>query len=164
MSTQQGRQTEREILEIARQEYQTYEISFPITRDKGLLFDVCPILRKGVLNEGSKGAEIYHEIRPLPNEKVILKHRYSAFYDTDLEMVLRNLGIDTTIICGTMTNYCCLSTMVDAFSRDFKIVFGSDINSTDNSDIQDSIVETVRRRFGRVLSCEEIIESLRGAH
>lgn len=138
----------------------TAHVHHPSGLDKGLMFDIWPKIKSGALREGSKGVEIYHEIRPLPNEKVIFKHRYSAFHNTDLELVLRNMNIGTIIMCGTMTNYCCLSTLIDAFSRDFKIVFGSDINSMDNNDIQDGIMKTIRRGFGRVLSCEEIIKEL----
>lgn len=133
-------------------------VHHPDGLDKGLMFDEWPKIRNGALKEGTKGVEIYSEIGPLPNEKIIFKHRYSAFYNTDLELTLRNIGVDTIVICGTMTNYCCLSTAIDAFSRDFKVVFGSDVNSMDNDEIQDSILKTIRRGFGRVLSCEEIIK------
>ena len=49
---------------------------------------------KGMCIEGSVESEIHRDLTPLPSEKVVLKHRYSAFYNTDLETVLRCLGIE----------------------------------------------------------------------
>jgi ureidoacrylate peracid hydrolase len=49
---------------------------------------------EGMCIEGSPESEIHDNISPLPGEKVILKHRYSAFYNTDLETVLRCLKIE----------------------------------------------------------------------
>jgi nicotinamidase-related amidase len=57
---------------------------------------------------------------------VVAKPRYSAFYGTDLEAILRSQGIDTLIISGTVTDVCCESTTRDAFSRDYKVIFLSD--------------------------------------
>lgn len=65
--------------------------------------------------EGTPDSEIYAAIAPSENEKVITKHRYSAFYDTDLQTVLRVLKIEDMAICGVMTNLCCESTARDAF-------------------------------------------------
>ena len=48
---------------------------------------------EGMCLEGSPESEIHKDISPKPNEKVISKHRYSSFYNTDLETVLRVLGI-----------------------------------------------------------------------
>ena len=48
--------------------------------------------------EGSPESEIHSDITPLPSEKVIFKHRYSAFYNTDLETVLRCLKIEDLVI------------------------------------------------------------------
>ena len=76
--------------------------------------------------EGSPESEIHPSIRPLPNEKVILKHRYSAFYNTDLETVLRVLKIQDLVISGTMTNMCCETTARDAYMRDYRVFFPAD--------------------------------------
>ncbi len=55
---------------------------------------------RGKCLEGSEESEIHLAIAPLPKEKVVLKHRYSAFYNTDLETVLRCLKIEDLVITG----------------------------------------------------------------
>src|SRR3954466_10705534 len=59
--------------------------------------------------EGTWGAEFY-EILPQPGEAIVTKHRYSAFIHTDLELILRNKGIESLILTGTRTNICVEST------------------------------------------------------
>jgi nicotinamidase-related amidase len=102
----------------------------------------------------------YHEIRPLEGEKVILKHRYSAFFDTDLHTYLRGCKVDTVIITGCMTNYCCGATARDAFFRDYKVIFGSDLNATDSQELHEAELKTLRRGYARVISVDEIMEKL----
>jgi nicotinamidase-related amidase len=70
--------------------------------------------------------EIYEGLKPHPGDLVVAKPRYSAFYGTDLEAILRSKGIDTLIVSGTVTSVCCDSTARDAFSRDYKVIFLSD--------------------------------------
>ena len=56
--------------------------------------------------EGTWGAELYEGISPLPNERVVIKHRYSAFINTDLNTVLKARGIQSILVCGVATNVC----------------------------------------------------------
>jgi len=91
---------------------------------------------------------------------VIHKSSYGAFYDTPLETIFKNLGKDTVIICGTLTNYCCGTTARQAYERSFKVVFGSDVTSTDDPDMQEPELKVLRKGFARVLSADEIIEML----
>ncbi len=90
---------------------------------------------KGMCLEGSPESEIHSDITPLPNEKVILKHRYSAFYNTDLETVLRCLKIEDLVISGIMTNMCCESTARDAYYRDYKVFFLADGTGSINEEM-----------------------------
>jgi ureidoacrylate peracid hydrolase len=64
------------------------------------------------------------------DEIIVKKHRYSAFYGTDLEIILRGLGIDTVVIAGVTTENCCHATARDALFRDYKVVFLSDATAT----------------------------------
>lgn len=93
---------------------------------------------------------------------IIAKPSYGAFTNTTLDYILSNLGVDTVIICGTMTNYCCGTTARDAHARGYKVVFGSDINSTDDPEIQRAELKTLRRGFALVLSESEIEKALSG--
>jgi len=89
-----------------------------------------PVASKAGLVDGTKGIEIYDEVAPRAGEIVVKKHRYSAFYGTDLGIILRNSGIDTVVIAGVTTENCCLSTARDALFRDYKVVFLSDATAT----------------------------------
>jgi nicotinamidase-related amidase len=80
--------------------------------------------------EGSEAGEIHPELRPLPGEKVVTKHRYSAFYNTDLETVLRCLKIEDLVVSGVMTNLCCESTARDAYFRDYRVFIPADGTGT----------------------------------
>jgi nicotinamidase-related amidase len=93
---------------------------------------------------------------------VIAKPSYGAFTNTTLDYILKNLGVDTVIICGTMTNYCCGTTARDAHARGYKVVFGSDINSTDDPDIQKAELKTLRRGFALVIGSADIEEAIEG--
>ncbi|MHA2335401.1 MAG: cysteine hydrolase family protein [Candidatus Hodarchaeales archaeon] len=104
--------------------------------------------------------QIWHELVPRADEIVIHKPSYGAFYDTPLETILKNLGKDTVIICGTLTNYCCGMTARQAYERSFKVVFGSDVTSTDDPDMQEPELKVLRKGFARVLSAGEIIDRL----
>ena len=104
---------------------------------------------------------IWDELSPLEDEVVIRKPSYGAFYDTPLETILRNLERDTVIICGTLTNVCCGMTARQAYERSFKVVFGSDVTSTDDPDLQEYELKVIRKNFGIVMNAEEIIESLK---
>lgn len=70
--------------------------------------------------EGTPGAEIAEELRPLKGEMVIRKRRPSAFFATDLEVFLRGLSIDTLILAGSSMSGCVRATAVDSFSRDYR--------------------------------------------
>ena len=71
---------------------------------------------QGMCIEGSPESEIHRDSAPLPSEKVVLKHRYSAFYNKteSLETILRRRKIEGLVITGIMTNMCCESTARDA--------------------------------------------------
>ncbi|MGA3404956.1 MAG: isochorismatase family cysteine hydrolase [Candidatus Bathyarchaeia archaeon] len=93
---------------------------------------------------------------------VIAKPSYGAFTGTTLDYVLKNLKVETLIVCGTMTNYCCGTTAREAHAHGYKVVFGSDINSTDDPLLQEAELKTLRRGFALVLTKDQIKEALLG--
>ena len=84
------------------------------------------------LVEGQLGSEIHPDIAPRPDELVVKKHRFSAFYGTDLELVLRGLGVEVVVVSGVTTENCCHATARDAMFRDFKVIVLSDATATDD--------------------------------
>ena len=125
--------------------------AFPPLKDKGM-------------RKGTEGIQIIDELTPGPNDVVMRKRRFSAFYQTDLEIILRNIRgsinqVDTVIICGTVTNICCESTARDAYFRDYKVVFGTDICSASTPESHNATLVNMKL-FGRSLDCETIIKAL----
>ena len=123
-----------------------------------------PHLRDAGMRKGTKGMEIVDDLAPEPDDIVIRKRRFSAFFQTDLEIILRNIRgtvnpVDAVIICGTVSNVCCESTARDAFFRDYKVVFGTDICSANTPESHRATLANMEI-FGRNMDCETIIKSL----
>jgi ureidoacrylate peracid hydrolase len=89
-----------------------------------------PIGQRAGLVDGETGIEIYDELKPLDDEIVIKKHRYSAFYGTDLDIILRGTETKTVIVTGVTTENCCHATARDALFHDYEVVFLSDATGT----------------------------------
>lgn len=116
---------------------------------------------EGMCLEGSPESEVHHDITPLPNEKVILKHRYSAFYNTDLETILRCLKIEDLVVSGIMTNMCCESTVRDAYYRDYKVFFPADGTGSINEEMHLASLINLAFGFAFVTTAKKIIQELR---
>jgi ureidoacrylate peracid hydrolase len=95
--------------------------------DLGIHRELYPPVAAGeALVDGERGGEIYPELTPLPGEPVIKKHRYNSFYATDLEIILRGLGVETVILTGMTTECCVLGTARGALERGFRSLVVSD--------------------------------------
>ncbi|WP_241833291.1 cysteine hydrolase family protein [Streptomyces caatingaensis] len=105
-------------------------------------------------------AEVWGESGFRSDEVLIRKPSYGAFYDTPLDTVLRNLGRDTVVITGTLTNYCCGTTARQAYERGYHVVFGSDTTATDDESRQEPELAVLRKGFALVLSADEIAARL----
>ncbi len=116
---------------------------------------------KGMCVEGSAESEIHRDIAPLPGEKVVSKHRYSAFYGTDLEIVLRCLKIEDLVICGVLTNLCCESTARDAYFRDFRVFIPADGTASINEEMHLASLLNLAFGFAFVSGAGRLISDLR---
>jgi ureidoacrylate peracid hydrolase len=112
--------------------------------------------------EGSWGAEFYDGISPLPSERVVLKHRYSAFINTDLNTVLRARGIQSVLVCGVATNVCVETTARDGYMYDYYVTMIDDCSAAYDAKLHMGTLENIRRHFGLVASSNEIIGSWSG--
>ncbi len=115
---------------------------------------------QGKCIEGSPESEIIPELSPLPGEKVVFKHRYSAFYNTDLETVLRCLKVEDLVICGVMTNMCCESTARDAYFRDYRVFFPADGNGSINDELHLASLMSLALGFADVTTVKSVEAAL----
>ncbi len=129
-------------------------------RDRGLMYDFWPVLKDGVLEEGSEGTEIYPDIAPVAGETVINKHRYSAWFGTDLDIVVRNLKVDTLIICGTTTDRCTGLTAYEAFMRDLKVIFPEDANATFQDEVHKGMIISLDMGAAMIMKTADLVKRL----
>lgn len=111
--------------------------------------------------EGTPESEVHADIAPLPEEKVVFKHRYSAFYNTDLETVLRGFQIEDLVITGVMTNLCCETTARDAYLRDYRIFFLADGTGTVSEEMHLASLMNLSFGFAYVTTTDKILQELR---
>jgi nicotinamidase-related amidase len=71
--------------------------------------------------EGTVGAEVVDQLDRRQEDPVIKKKRYSAFYNTELEKVLEDHGVDHLVLTGVLTDICVMHTAVDAAMRDYRV-------------------------------------------
>ncbi len=109
--------------------------------------------------EGTWGAEFYEGIEPLPHERVVIKHRYSSFINTDLNTVLKAKGVESVLVTGVATNVCVETTARDAFMYDYYVTMVSDCSAAYSEAMHQSTLENIRQHFGVVATSEEIIQT-----
>lgn len=106
--------------------------------------------------EGSLGAEIVDELKPVDRETVVVKKRYSGFYNTDLDMILRRKGVDTIFAAGITSDCCVRFTCADAYFRDYNVVMVKDCVNADNQDDHEYALRSVEKLLGSTKTMDEI--------
>ena len=121
-----------------------------------------------ILVRDTWNTEIVDELRPQPSDIVLYKHRYSRFFQTDLDERLKRLGARYIIFTGCTTSVCVESTLRDAVFRDYSPVVladctgevvGCDLPRTNH----EASLLLIEKRFGWVSSSEEFVKSLSSA-
>ena len=110
---------------------------------------------------GTEDWKFLQEIKIEPNDMIIPKKRYSAFFGTHLDQTLRSKGIQDLIISGVMTNLCCETTARDAFMRDYRIFFLIDGTATRRDDLHLATLKNLGFGFATLLTCDELIQTIK---
>ena len=116
-------------------------------------------LLEGVF-EGAPGAEFVEELKPASGEHVIVKRKSSGFYNTGLESLLLDRGIDTLIITGIVTMGCVENTVRSARDRDFHVIVLRDCCADRSKEEHEYPLKNTFRRMGRVRTSDEIVAAL----
>jgi ureidoacrylate peracid hydrolase len=109
-----------------------------------------------VCEAGSWGGDFYGKVRPQPHDPIVTKHRYSAFYNTDLETILRANGIRTVVLTGVVTNVCVETSAREAFVRDYYVVVVRDGTAAYVQADHDMTLNNIDRFFGETASIEDL--------
>ena len=106
--------------------------------------------------EGSGGEELDPMLPVDPDtDYIIKKRRYSAFFGTDLDLVLREHRIEYVAVVGTKTNCCVRSTVQDAYFNDYRTIVLSDCVGTSSEEVNELHLSEIDKYFGTVLTSEE---------
>jgi nicotinamidase-related amidase len=108
----------------------------------------------------AQASELVPEIGVQPDDVIVAKRQWGAFYGTNLEQQLRRRGIDTIVIGGIATNFGVESTARTAFDLGFKLVFVEDATSGLNEEMHRFTFEKLFRHMGHVRSTQETIAAL----
>jgi nicotinamidase-related amidase len=101
--------------------------------------------------EGSWGWQIVEALAPLPEETVLRKVRYDAFYGTPLDHLLRLWGVDTLVLCGTVANICVHYTAASAALRWYHVIVVKDaVSALEQIDMEASLRQTAFLFAGRI--------------
>jgi ureidoacrylate peracid hydrolase len=144
----------------------TVHLVRPDGSNTGVMGEIIPAIAAGLISKGNPQAELHKGIVVGPNDIILEKPRYGAFTGTDLELILRNKGIDTVIITGICTNVCCETTAREANMRDFHVFFISDGTATFDTpeisadQIQPVVLATMKAAFAQVETTSSMIAKL----
>jgi isochorismate hydrolase len=128
-----------------------------------------PVSDGGMLEEwwgqliigGTKDWKLLPDLTLEAADTLIMKKRYSAFFDTDLDEALRSKGTKDVIISGVMTNLCCETTAREAFMRDYRVFFLIDGTATGRQDLHLATLKNLGFGFSYLLTCGELIQMLK---
>ncbi len=110
----------------------------------------------GSFKRGTPGAQIIDELAPQPQDYVVEKHSMNAFYNTELEDVLKGLRCDTLIFTGVATNFCIETTVRSASDRGYNTVVLSDCVATISEDAQSFPINMIFPMLGEVTTADKL--------
>lgn len=128
--------------------------------DGGPFMKLRPFLHEGGLRADTWGYAILDELEPRDDDWYVEKNRLSAFYNTNLELVLRAVNADTVLITGVLTNQCVAATSKDAMFRDFKPIVVEDCTGTTLPHLHEPAIEMIRVGWGEVRSLDDTLADL----
>ena len=129
--------------------------------DEPGLAEPVPGTRSEVISRGSWGAEVVDEINPGSQDIQIVKHRFSAFWDTETDSILRNLGVKTLLVGGVNMDQCVMTTLEDASFLGYDTILIEDATATTSPDYcVQAVLYNVKLLFGFVTGSAAVQSAL----
>lgn len=129
-------------------------------RDAGVFMTLRPFLAEGGMRQGTWGYEVFDGLGAEKSDWYVEKQRLSAFFNTNLELILRSLNAETLLIGGILTNQCVAATSKDANFRDFKPIVVEETTGTTFPHLHDPAIEMIRVGWGEVRSLSDALRDL----
>ena len=130
-----------------------YKDNLPISR----LFKAVEELNG--LKIGAHGTEIADELKPRPSDYMVIKKRVNAFYNTNLEVILRRNGVDTLILTGVATNYAIESTARYAHDAGYHVYIPRDCCCSRNEQMHNFTLDNVLPLLVNITTSPELLEA-----
>ena len=111
--------------------------------------------------EGSRWTELVTRVEP-GDLVVDTKKRLSVFYPTDLDFLLRNMGVRTVILDGGFTDCCVLNAAFDASNLNYRVVVLRDLVRGTNPEMEDAALKMVSLHLGLVMDSADLLAEWRG--
>lgn len=128
--------------------------------DGGPFMQHRPFLKEEGLRQGTWGYEIFEPLAPLASDWFVEKTRLSAFFSTNLDVILRGLKAETVIFTGVLTNQCVAATSKDASFRDYMPVVIEECTGTTLPNLHDPAIEMMRVGWSAVAALDDVLEQL----
>ena len=110
---------------------------------------------------GSKEAEVVKELKPLSKDYVVQKRRYDAFMFTDLDMLLRELGVTSVILAGIHTHICVQNTALGAFYRGYRVIIPHECVAAATEEWHKRGLEYIKEFSGaEIVSLDQLLKRL----
>jgi nicotinamidase-related amidase len=129
--------------------------------DGGPFMRLRPFLKDGGLRVDTWGFQILDDLQPREGDWYVEKSRLSAFYNTNLEGILRALDADTVLIAGVLTNQCVAASSKDAMFRDFKPIVIEQCTGTTLPYLHEPAIEMIRVGWGEVRDLDSALSEIR---
>lgn len=110
--------------------------------------------------EGNSGSELIPKLNRKPNDYEIIKKRYSTFFNTTFESLLKKLNVDTLVVCGINTHACVRMTVIDAYQRDYDVIVAKDCVASYDDQHHAVTMKYFEPTIATIKSSEEIIKDL----
>lgn len=138
-----------------RQEFESdLRDAFPEMKAKGIHITI----------KGTPGCQIIPELAVAPSDTVVIKKRYSAFFQTNLDEIVNRLQPDALILAGINTHACIRTTAIDAYQRDWRVVLASDCVDSYDREHHDVSLRYMQSKIADLMSNKEIRQSLQLNH
>lgn len=108
--------------------------------------------------KGTKGSKILREIEINKKDYVIIKKRFSGFFNTSLETLLKSLNTNTVIIGGVNTHACVRMTTIDAYQRDYPVILDTDCIDSFDEEFHKVSLRYLSRSIASLKTNEEIFK------